>query len=357
MKVPTRVAAASILVFAVLTACEGGTGSGIPPESTPSPVPIGARDFAGVAWLSSDWLIVGLNPKNISAPNEVWRLRPDGEDFQRLRLPDDSSCARTDYLSPVALLDGRVGLVKACSIDSRTSVIPITYSLVATPPGGGGLEPLVTPRPLGYLRSFAAPTLTVSPDLSKALVSAGNILCDSIVLVDSGGVRYLPVTVGAGEDSWRLDEYYTSNVRLCTDLGRAWGAAWSPDGQAVAFLGSPQSIGVSGMARLDVPSNLYLLDPTTWSPHLVIAEIAHPSEPSWSPDGRGLVFSGSVPDRGDGTWLFDIQKSRLSRLTSAPLTSPVWSPDGQAIAGTRSVDGGGSEELVVVDAHQLVSSG
>jgi hypothetical protein len=81
VKVPTRVAAVSMLLFPLLTACEGGTGIGIPRESTPSAVPIGARDFAGIAWLSSDWLIVGLNPGNISAPNEVWRLRPDGEDF------------------------------------------------------------------------------------------------------------------------------------------------------------------------------------------------------------------------------------------------------------------------------------
>jgi hypothetical protein len=215
----------------------------------------------------------------------------------------------------------------------------------------------VTTRPLGYLRSFAAPELTVTPDLSMALVSAGNILCESISLVDSGGVRYLPVTVGAGDESWRLDEYFVSTARMCTQLGRASGARWSPDGRTVAFLGSPKSIGVSGTARLDAPSNLYLMDSTTWTPRLVFAEIEHPSEPSWSPDGRWLVFSGSVPDRGEGTWLFDVGKTRLSRLTSIPLTSPVWSPDGQAIAGTRSVDGGGGEELVVVDAHQPVSSG
>lgn len=352
-----RFAAASMLLFAGLSACGGRTEEPASPETTPSPVLIGVHDFAGVAWLSSGWLVVGLNPENVSAPNEIWRLRPDGEGFHRLRLPEDSECQRTDYLSPVALPDGRVGLVKACFLESRTAFIPIQYSLVAARPRDSALEPLVTTRPLGYLRSFAAPGLTVSPDMSVALVSAGNILCESIVAVDSGGVRYLPVTVGAGSRSWRLDEYFVTDARLCTELGRAGGAAWSPDGRRVAFLGSPQSIGVSGTARLDVPWNLYLMGPNAWTPRLAFANIVHPSEPAWSPNGRWLVFSGSVPNEGEGTWLFDIEEARISRLTSTPLTSPTWSPNGQAIVGTRSVDSQPGEELVVVDVSQLVSTG
>jgi hypothetical protein len=89
-----------------------------PQEATPSPVPIGVHDFAGIAWPSGGWLVVGLNPDNVSAPNEIWRLRPDGLGFRRLSLPDDPACQRTDYLSPVALPDGSAGFVKACFLDS-----------------------------------------------------------------------------------------------------------------------------------------------------------------------------------------------------------------------------------------------
>jgi hypothetical protein len=89
-----------------------------PQEATPSPVPIGVHDFAGIAWPSGGWLVVGLNPDNVSAPNEIWRLRPDGLGFRRLSLPDDPACQRTDYLSPVALPDGRAGFVKAFFLDS-----------------------------------------------------------------------------------------------------------------------------------------------------------------------------------------------------------------------------------------------
>jgi hypothetical protein len=133
---PTWVVAASMLLTA-LSACGGRADTATPQEATPSPVPIGVHDFAGIAWLSGGWLVVALNPENVSAPNEIWRLHPDGEGFRRLSLPDDPACQRTDYQSPVALPYGRAGFVKACFLDSETSPIPIDYSLVAAPPHSG----------------------------------------------------------------------------------------------------------------------------------------------------------------------------------------------------------------------------
>jgi hypothetical protein len=100
---PTWVVAASMLLLTALSACGGGTDTAIPQEATPSRVPmIGEHDFAGIAWLSGGWLVVGLNPENVSAPNEFWRLHPDGEGFRRLSLPDDPACQRTDTRCPAS---------------------------------------------------------------------------------------------------------------------------------------------------------------------------------------------------------------------------------------------------------------
>jgi len=353
----TRFWAIATLPFLALGACrEAPERQGLP-NASPSPIPVGSREFAGIAWPSGNWLVVAFVPKpqDPAASVEVWRVHPDGRGFRRLPLPDDPRCERTQYLSPVSLSDGRVGLIKACDLDPHNSPIPTSYSLVAVSPRDGEINPLVTDKMLGYLRSFAAPGLSVSPDKSKAILSVGNLLCESLSFVDANGVKYLPIRVGSGESSWRLDEYFLSDSRLCTDLGRAGGASWSPDGEAIAFLGSPQSIGVSGVARLDAPWNLYVMAPGTWAPHLVLADLTYPSEPSWSPDGRWLTFSGSVEGNGEGTWLLNLDAGQLKRLTTVPVASPVWSPDGRTIVGIVPVEGPGSKEkLVLLDASSLL---
>jgi hypothetical protein len=254
--------------------------------------------------------------------------------------------------------DGRVGLVKTCDLDSSTSPIPTSYSLVAGSLESGSIEPLVTSSPLGFLRSFAPPTLTVSPEMDMAIVGAGNFLCGSIAMVDHQGLRYLPVTIREGYRSWSLDDYFLNDDRLCTGIGRADVPAWSPDGQHVMFAGSPLSIGIDGQGRLDAPWNLYLMDVQNWEPRVVLRNVLYPSQLSWSPDGRWLAFGGYFSDGTEGTYLLQPEDGRLTRISSAFLISPAWSPDGTAIAGIREPsDVGDFGDLVVLDVTQFVGVG
>jgi len=55
--------------------------------------------------------------------------------------------------------------------------------------------------------------------------------------------------------------------------------------------------------------------------------------PSWSPDGRYIVFSG-IADSWSDLFLYDLQQEERRRLTNDQFgdLSPVWSPDGRRIA-------------------------
>jgi Tol biopolymer transport system component len=56
-------------------------------------------------------------------------------------------------------------------------------------------------------------------------------------------------------------------------------------------------------------------------------------DPSWSPDGRTIAFSG-VKDGLTDLYVYDLQTDRLTQLTDDRYAQlqPAWSPDGRSIA-------------------------
>ena len=68
--------------------------------------------------------------------------------------------------------------------------------------------------------------------------------------------------------------------------------------------------------------------------------IATGTDPSWSPDGRSILFK--TPDAGARTlWISTVTPSGRDLKKLAPGVHPNWSPDGQRIAYMRDrVDGG-----------------
>ena len=74
--------------------------------------------------------------------------------------------------------------------------------------------------------------------------------------------------------------------------------------------------------------------------------------PSWSPDGRSIVFSGERNGNYD-LYVIDVQTGKERRLTRDPRyeLSPAWSPDGSLIAFVSGEYDSASDKLYVISPH------
>ncbi len=103
--------------------------------------------------------------------------------------------------------------------------------------------------------------------------------------------------------------------------------AWSPDGRRVAFVASRRSLGASIMVVNADGSGRTRLTAGSWD-----------RDPAWSPDGTRLAFTRG-DRRGLRVWAMNADGSAPRPLARG--TSPSWSPDGTRIAFASDRDGFG----------------
>ena len=201
---------------------------------------------------------------------------------------------------------------------------------------------------LGFIfyRTLSNRDARTAVGIPSANASAGSSRMHAVRLTDLPGAAWGPAFspdgdkiafIWNGENPIRGDVYAQlvggeRPLRLThTDRGIVCCANWSPDGREIAF------------GRCDENGGAVFLVPALGGPERKLTDVVCPNDeagyPTWTADGRSLLLADRcAPDAPRGIVLFSLQTGEKRCLASPPPHSaegdsnPVLSPDGRTVA-------------------------
>ena len=130
-----------------------------------------------------------------------------------------------------------------------------------------------------------------------------------------------------------MDADGKNQQRLSNEFVAEWHPSWSPNGRRIVFTSSGAMDVAGGHWRI------YVMDADGGNKQNLSNEGEDDYYPSWSPDGQRIAFVSIRDGRGNlDIYVMNADGSNQQRLTENPdhEWEPSWSPDGQRIAFTSS---------------------
>ena len=221
------------------------------------------------------------------------------------------SPADIDRRLPVSMAPGGLRQLTAEENDERDAVFSPRGDVIAVASNRSGtFELWLYPSRQGGIRQLTA-NPTDAQDVSPDWHPNGNALV------------FQSTRIGGTPNIWRYNFSERGVTQLTFSKFGAEGARYSPDGSQIIFT----------VYDATARRSIWMMDAEGRNATLMTDGF----DPSWSPDGRTIVFARPVREGTDRTtdiWLMDVDGTNLRRLTTEKAkseTAPRFSPDGQSI--------------------------
>ena len=120
---------------------------------------------------------------------------------------------------------------------------------------------------------------------------------------------------------WRSRLDGREKIQLTSSPLRVYAPRWSPDGSQIAFMD----------VSSDTPWKIRLVPATGGSAEVIVQGETDVEDPTWTPDGKVIVFSKNRAS--GGIYRLDLNSKKISRVPNSDgLFSPRLSPDGRYIS-------------------------
>ena len=142
---------------------------------------------------------------------------------------------------------------------------------------------------------------------------------------------------------WRSRLDGSETMQLTFPPVRTYGPRWSPDGSQIVYMD----------VRFDQASKICLLSPSGGSPEVLTQGTTYEADPTWTPDGKSIVFGKSDKIGDAAIYRLDLNTRRVSEIPGSDgLFSPRVSPDGRSIVALTA----GHTKVMLFDSNTNVWS-